>query len=232
MQSAISVIMPFKNSERTISTAVKSALYAMREDDELLLYDDCSNDKSLEIVRSIKDKRIRVYEGVKTLGPEPASNLMVLHAKSELISRFDSDDIALPNRFSESMREKVLTNYDFVFSNMLVFGRGWMVPQPPRSFEGRDLHRHLVHGNQLNNSSMMGKKSVFLEHGGYGDGVGGDKSLWLRLALADVEMKLLRHFSVLYRVHEKQITKSGRSVNQDLSRLESELAMKLGISEH
>ena len=227
MPRAVSVVMPCKDSERTVSSSIRSVLRALRQEDELLIYDDGSKDTTLEIVRSFKDKRLKIFEGKKSIGPGPASNLLVAQSQNDLIARFDSDDVALPNRFSNSLRTEVEENYDFVFSNMILFGKGLTIPQPPRSFTGLDLKRNLVTGNQLNNSSMLGRRDTFINFGGYGKGVDEDKALWLRLALEDVPMKLFRRYTVLYRVHPGQYSKREKSRGNEVMAMEEELATKL-----
>lgn len=227
MSRSISVVMPCKNSEKTISRSILSVLQNLNPDDEFLIYDDGSRDGTPDILNLISDKRVKVFRGQESIGPGPASNFLVSNSQNELISRFDSDDLALPNRFSDSLRREVIQDVDFVFTNMILFGQGWVIPQPPRSFSGQELHKHLIIGNQLNNPTMIGKKNIFLKHGGYGVGVGGDKSLWLRLALAEVPMKLLKRYTVMYRVHKNQVTKSDLPKNPEVKRLERQLAEKL-----
>jgi glycosyltransferase involved in cell wall biosynthesis len=224
--------MPCKDSEITAGSAVRSVLNALRQKDELLIYDDGSTDSTLEIISSIKDKRVKVFKGEKSIGPGPASNLLVAQSQNELIARFDSDDLALPNRFSESLRIEAKENYDFVFSNMILFGKGWMIPQPPRSFTGMELKNNLVTGNQLNNSSMLGRRDTFIRFGGYGSGVDEDKALWLRLALEDVPMKLFRRYTVLYRVHPGQYSQRDKLRSNEVIAMEEKLSAVLQLSRH
>ena len=232
MSIAVSVVMPCKDSERTVGSAVRSVLSALRREDELLIYDDGSKDATLDIVRSFDDKRVKVFEGKKSIGPGPASNLLVAQSQNALVARFDSDDMALPNRFSIALRREVKENYDFVFSNMILFGKGWAIPQPPRSFTGDELKNNLVGGNQLNNSSMIGSRDTFIKFGGYGSGVDEDKALWLRLALEDVPMKLFRRYTVLYRVHPGQFSKREKSRSNEVVAMEEELSAKLELRRH
>lgn len=232
MTSAVSVVMPCKNSERTVSKAVRSVLSALRQDDELLIFDDASNDSTLEIIRSFEDKRVKVFQGKKSIGPGQASNLLVAQSQKDLIARFDSDDIALPNRFSNSLRIAAKENYDFVFSNMILFGKSWMIPQPPRSFTGVELQKNLVAGNQLNNSSMIGSRDTFIKFGGYGKGVDEDKELWLRLALEDIPMRLFRRYTVLYRVHPGQYSQREKSKSSKVITMEEKLSAALQLRQN
>ena len=55
----VSVIIPSYNREKTIKRAVESVLNQTYKDIEVIVVDDCSSDKTIEILTSIKDKRFR-----------------------------------------------------------------------------------------------------------------------------------------------------------------------------
>ena len=53
-KSKVSVIMPVYNGERYIREAIKSILNQTYKNFELLIIDDCGQDKSMDIVRDRK----------------------------------------------------------------------------------------------------------------------------------------------------------------------------------
>ena len=55
----ISVIMTVFNVEQYIEKAIKSILEQEYVDLELIIVDDCSEDKSIEIAKSFNDSRIK-----------------------------------------------------------------------------------------------------------------------------------------------------------------------------
>ena len=57
----VSIGLPFFNAERFLIDAVKSVFAQTHQDWELILMDDGSTDRSLEIAKSIRDPRVRVY---------------------------------------------------------------------------------------------------------------------------------------------------------------------------
>ena len=61
-KSKVSVIMPVYNGERYIREAIKSILNQTYKNFELLIIDDCGQDKSMDIVRAYAkiDDRIRI----------------------------------------------------------------------------------------------------------------------------------------------------------------------------
>ena len=64
----VSVIIPSYNREKTIKRAVESVLNQTYKDIEVIVVDDCSSDKTIEILTSIKDKRFSYYKLDKNSG--------------------------------------------------------------------------------------------------------------------------------------------------------------------
>ena len=64
----ISVIIPMYNAEKYLRTCIESVLNQTFTDFELILIDDCSTDKTLEIAKSFDDPRIRLIFNEKNLG--------------------------------------------------------------------------------------------------------------------------------------------------------------------
>lgn len=64
----ISVIVPMHNAEKFLDLCVSSILQQTFEDMEIILVDDCSTDKTLEIAKSFGDPRIKILRTEKKLG--------------------------------------------------------------------------------------------------------------------------------------------------------------------
>ena len=64
----ISIIISAYNSEKTIEKAIKSCLNQTYKDLEIIVVEDCSTDKTKEVIKSIKDDRIKLIENEKNLG--------------------------------------------------------------------------------------------------------------------------------------------------------------------
>jgi glycosyltransferase involved in cell wall biosynthesis len=60
MQPLVSIGMPVFNCERTLSTAIQSILNQTYSNWELIIIDDGSRDKTLEVANSFRDPRIEV----------------------------------------------------------------------------------------------------------------------------------------------------------------------------
>lgn len=96
MKVNISVIIPLYNKETIIERSLQSVLSQDYEDFEVVIVNDGSTDRSMDIVRSIQDPRIVLIEQ-ENGGPSKARNTGVQHAKGEWIVFLDADDELLPN---------------------------------------------------------------------------------------------------------------------------------------
>ena len=90
----ISVIMPLYNAEKYVEQAINSILNQTYQDFELIIVDDKSTDKSYEICRRIKDKRIRLFQNNCNFGISQTRNIALQHTNGEYIAIMDDDDIA------------------------------------------------------------------------------------------------------------------------------------------
>jgi glycosyltransferase involved in cell wall biosynthesis len=101
VEPKITVLMPVYNGERFLREAISSILLQTFQDFELLIIDDGSTDRSVEIIYSFDDPRIRLYFNEKNLGISETLNKGIMLASAELIARMDADDISDPFRLEK-----------------------------------------------------------------------------------------------------------------------------------
>jgi GT2 family glycosyltransferase len=89
----VSVIMPAYNAERYLGRAVGSVLRQSFRDLELLIVDDGSSDRTVDVARGFasRDARVRVLQQ-HNAGPGPARNTGFGAAAGRLFAFLDSDD--------------------------------------------------------------------------------------------------------------------------------------------
>lgn len=88
----ISVVIPAYNREATIIYCLQSVLNQTYRNLEVLVVDDGSTDTTIEKVKQIIDKRIRLIKMTKNSGAQAARNLGIKRAKGQWIAFLDSDD--------------------------------------------------------------------------------------------------------------------------------------------
>ncbi len=102
--SEVSVILPAYNAEKFIEEGIYSILGQTFSDFEIILIDDHSTDRSVELVRSFHDPRIRLFINEKNEGITACLNKGIALANYELIARMDADDICHPLRLEKQVR--------------------------------------------------------------------------------------------------------------------------------
>jgi len=95
----LSVVMPVYNGEKYLKDSISSILGQTFNDFELIIINDGSRDKSLEVIKSFDDSRIRVINNERNFGIPYTRNVGLKEAKGEFLAWCDCDDISLPNRF-------------------------------------------------------------------------------------------------------------------------------------
>ena len=108
---SITIAIPFYNAEKYLEQSIKSVFAQSYQDWELLLIDDGSSDRSLEIAKSINDPRVRVISDGKNKKLAFRLNQIITEAKFSFIARMDADDI-MPTFRLESQYNYLKSNPD------------------------------------------------------------------------------------------------------------------------
>ena len=98
--SLVSVIMVARNASSTIKEAIRSVLSQTYEELELLVVDDCSEDRTLDEVRNFTDARVRVIRNLAPRGQPLSRNHAVSLSSGHWVTMLDADDVMLPNRLA------------------------------------------------------------------------------------------------------------------------------------
>ncbi len=99
----VSVIMPAYNAEKFIGEAIESILNQTFKDFEFIILDDCSKDKTWEIIQEYakKDERIIPVKNEKNLNIALNRNKGVEMSKGKYVVWQDADDISKPERIEK-----------------------------------------------------------------------------------------------------------------------------------
>ncbi|HPD73702.1 MAG TPA: glycosyltransferase family 2 protein [bacterium] len=99
----VSVVMPAYNAEKFIGEAIESILNQTFKDFEFIILDDCSTDKTWEIIQehAKKDERIISVKNEKNLNIALNRNKGVEMSKGRYIVWADADDISKPERIEK-----------------------------------------------------------------------------------------------------------------------------------
>jgi len=119
MSEKISVLMPVYNREDLIGDTIISILRQTHENFELIIYDDGSKDKTVDVIEEFmrQDGRIRLVRGEKNNGVAHARNRLLDEVGTKYACWQDSDDMSnihrLENQLGFALSMKALLVYCF-----------------------------------------------------------------------------------------------------------------------
>lgn len=207
----ISIIMAAYNTEKTIEQAINSVLSQTYTNFELLVVNDCSTDRTAELVKSIaaKDSRVRLISNVKNSGVSYTRKHGLEEAKGSWIAILDSDDAWAPKKLEKQIDLQRRTNADLLFTGSAFMDSDgqpidWYLHAPAEV-----TYRQLLKQNVLSNSSALVRKELYAKHYAIGDGMHEDFAIWL---------SILKEGKKAYGVDERlliyRIAKSSKSGNK------------------
>lgn len=103
MGKKVSICIPVYNGEKTIKRAILSAAAQTYDNIEILVIDNCSEDGTKEVVKSIKDERIVFLQNDSNLGMAGNWNECIKKSTGEYIHFLCADDTIRP----DCIRKKV-----------------------------------------------------------------------------------------------------------------------------
>lgn len=118
----VSIITPSFNSENFIRETIESIINQSYSNWELLITDDNSTDKSVEIISSFvkKDSRIKLYQLKNNSGAGVARNKSISEANGRYIAFCDSDDVWMAEKLKKQVAFLTESNLSFTYSGYLV----------------------------------------------------------------------------------------------------------------
>lgn len=103
-QPLVSILIPTFNAERWIRQTLESAISQDYPRKELIIVDDGSTDRTLEIARTFESRSALVIAQQNAGGPA-ARNRALAHAQGEYIQWLDHDDLLGPKKISSQINE-------------------------------------------------------------------------------------------------------------------------------
>lgn len=231
----ISVIMPTYNAETYVREAIESILNQTFADFEFLILDGGSKDKTIEIIESYNDDRIKIY---KNCGTIPQSlNKGIKEATGEYIARMDADDISLPNRLKKQLnvlqKNKDIailgTKAQILHNNHLIdnFFNAAFYNKKPKIFDIGIIDT--LNTCVLCHPTVMFKKSLIYKHKLYYNEnikASEDQELWCK-AILIVRICNLNEVLLQYRLHQNNASTVKKQGQNTAYQIKKKLLNKL-----
>lgn len=114
----ISVCLATYNGERYIIEQINSILFQLSNNDEVIISDDNSTDDTLNLIKSIGDKRIKIFTNDLGQGYTRNFENAIKKSSGEFIFLCDQDDVWMENKVSTMM--SALQRADLIVSDALI----------------------------------------------------------------------------------------------------------------
>lgn len=154
MQETIDVLLATYNGEKYIKEQIDSILNQSYKNIRLIISDDCSKDKTQEILKEYekKDNRIELHIQEKNLGVVKNIEFLLKQVKNKYYMLSDQDDVWLPEKIEKSLETLLKNNVDLVFGDLEVVNQDLKTMYP--SFGdfmllNKKIHKY-INSNRLN----------------------------------------------------------------------------------
>lgn len=218
-QPKVTVVVPAYNMERFIERTLSSALGQTYDNFDIQVVDDGSTDGTRDIVERMARAHDNLhFVTVENAGVAEARNLGTRLARGLYVAYLDADDLWHPEKIERQVAALAAhghsrewagcyASFRVIDANDQVMGDG-LVP----GFRGDFFAEHLLYNPIANGSSLLVRRDVALEVGGYNPeyaarGIGGCEDVEFQLkVLREHKVELAPGYLVGYRIHARQMS--------------------------
>lgn len=224
MNYLVSIAMATYNGEQYLKEQLDSILNQTYKNIELIICDDCSNDKTREIITKYanSDKRIKYFFNEENLGYSKNFQKAVSLCNGEYIALSDQDDIWNLNKIELSINK--INNYDLLCTNSLLVdenNKSLKITMKdtvgyryiPKNQE--QIFKFLCHKNFVQGSTILAKasfiKNITVPEDFYHD------YCYAFYAIECNGIIYLNNCTIRYRQHKQQVTTNKKKKNDLLT---------------
>ncbi|MCL5407142.1 MAG: glycosyltransferase [Patescibacteria group bacterium] len=208
MKPIVSIIIPVYNGSNYLKEAIESALAQTYKNIEILVIDDGSTDgsKTAKIAQSYLPK-IRYFRKTNG-GVASALNLGIQKMQGEYFSWLSHDDVYLPNKISEQLKQiKKYPPKTVLYSNFELINekgkhlKNFKFKPPPAHFIYYLIDERFIHG-----CTVFVSKKALQKAGPFNEKLRNvqDYEMWFRLMKSDYVFRHVPRILVKARIHSSQ----------------------------
>ena len=214
----ISVIIPVYNAEETIKETIESVLSQTFSNFEIIVINDGSQDKTLEIVYRILDPRLKVFS-YPNAGVSVTRNRGISQAAGDYVSFLDADDLWTPDKLEtqlKALQANPQAAVAYSWTDWIDESGQFLRPGGHMSVNGDVYAKLLLRDFVESGSNPLIRRQALTEVGGFDESLNlaADWDMWLRLA-ARYEFVAVPSSQILYRV-------SPNSMSSNVWKMEAE----------
>lgn len=163
---SVSVIIPTYNRGSLVNRAIQSALRQTLSPLEVLVIDDCSDDKSCEIVETLakQDSRIKLIRMKHKAGAAAARNRGIVAASGKVVAFLDSDDEWMKHHLERKIAKlRENPHAGLAFGSVYLFDGSRRILQHSFPFDGDPLEYLFLRRGSLRTSTFAAPRERLLE---------------------------------------------------------------------
>jgi teichuronic acid biosynthesis glycosyltransferase TuaG len=209
----VSIITATYNCIGSIEDTYQSIIGQSHQNWEWLITDDCSTDRTHDLLNQImaKDNRVKVFKNEENSGAAVTRNMSLSQATGDYIAFLDSDDLWLPDKLKKQLNfmgddiDFSFTAYDLIDEQGVKMNRTVDVRQSSRSFSYESM---------LRKKATLGCSTVILRRSAFYDvsmpllRTGQDYATWLKLLKTGRRAYLLNKVLTSYRIMPNSISRN------------------------
>lgn len=209
MLPIISVVIPVLNGEKTIQETIESILNQTFQNFEIIIINDGSQDKTLEIVNQIKDHRINIFS-YPNAGLAASRNRGFVHSVGKFIAFMDADDLWTPDKLQsqlKALQDNPQAAVAYSWSDCIDEAGNFLRTSSHSTANGDVFAKLLLTDFLDNGSNPLIRRQALEEVGKFDESLPAaeDWDMWLRLA-ARYHFISVRAPQILYRVSSTSMT--------------------------
>ncbi len=215
----VSIIMPAYNAERTIAESIESVLEQDYEDWELIIVNDGSNDRTVQIIKEylLKANKIKLISLNKNKGLPNARNEGIKLSIGKYLAFLDSDDIWLNNKLSIQMKYHQnnkhikISHTDFnIFNQKGIVKRPFSFLSDVIYKKKGQLFPQFLYKNVVGILTVLIDRELINNECGFDSSLWGleDHDLWIRLSKKRVYFGYINRPLSMYRINDDGMMKN------------------------
>lgn len=215
VSSRISVVMPCYNAASYVEEAVNSVLTQTYADVELIVVDDGSTDGSVEILECLTTRHAprMTLDFQNRMGPYPARNLGLKHARGGRVAFLDADDYWAPDALEKLSTAMDASGADIAYCGWQNVGAGapGTAPFIPPDYSRMDTAAEFLRSCPWPIHGALVRREAIDSVRGFSERCFSamDYDLWLRLYAHTQKLVRVPEVLAFYRWHDKgQISKT------------------------
>ena len=122
MKEKVDVLVATYNGEKYLREQLDSIIKQTYKNIRILISDDCSKDRTQEILQEYekKDDRIKIFLHDRNLGSNKNFEFLLRQVESKFYMLSDQDDVWLPEKIEKTIQKQKETGADLVFGDLEV----------------------------------------------------------------------------------------------------------------